>query len=127
MRRRTAPLLVSVLAVPALAPAPASSEGQVGDTLSLTGFQDEEKLDITVTKVVDPAQAEHSIFGPSSGKRLAAVQFRMKNTGAVEYTAPRRPEPSSPAASGSGPVPPLSASSPSKYRTAPASPLSSTR
>lgn len=86
MRRRTAPLLVSALAVPALALVPASPEGKVGDTLSLTGFQDGEKLDITVIKVVDPARAENSILGPGSGKHLAAVQFRMKNTGTAEYT-----------------------------------------
>ncbi|MDT9694705.1 DUF4352 domain-containing protein [Streptomyces sp. P17] len=86
MRRRTAPLFTSVLAGSALALAPVSSDGKVGDTLSLTGIEDAEKLDVTVTKVVDPARAENSIFKPDEGNHLVAVQFRMKNTGRVEYT-----------------------------------------
>ncbi|OPG06863.1 hypothetical protein B1R27_15725 [Streptomyces sp. GKU 895] len=85
MRRRTAPLLTCLLAAPALALAPVA-DPRVGDTVSLTGFRDGEKLDVTVTKVVDPAPAENSLFGPGEGKHLAAVQFRMKNTGTVTYT-----------------------------------------
>ncbi|MFJ9899751.1 DUF4352 domain-containing protein [Streptomyces sp. NPDC091280] len=71
------------MAVPALALAP-MSDSKVGDTLSLTGTNTGEKLDVTVVKVVDPAGAgpyDH----PSSGKRFVSVQFRLKNTGTAVY------------------------------------------
>lgn len=84
MRRRTAPLSICLLAVPALTLAP-GAEGEVGDTLSLEGFHGGEELDVTVTKVVDPARAENSFLGASAGHHLVAVQFRMKNTGSETY------------------------------------------
>jgi hypothetical protein len=85
MRRRTAPLLTCLLAVSALAFVPAGGEGDVGDTLSLTGFDPGEKLDVAVTKVVDPAQPAGSFTTPDAGERFVAVQFRLKNTGNGVY------------------------------------------
>ena len=86
MRRRTAPLLTCLLAVPALALAPlGSTDTKVGDTLHLTGFKSGEALDVTVTKVVEPAHPKDSFFKPSAGDHLVAVQFRLKNTGTSAY------------------------------------------
>lgn len=85
MRRRTAPLLICLPAVLSLALAPLSSDGKVGDTLSLTGTSGEEKLDVTVVKVVDPARAKDSLSSPDPGNHLVSVQFRLKNTGTAVY------------------------------------------
>ncbi|WP_416967538.1 DUF4352 domain-containing protein [Streptomyces sp. 4F14] len=86
MRRRTAPLLICLPALFSLALAPASSDGKIGDTLSLTGSSGDEKLDVTLVKVVDPARAKDSYSQPDSGNRLVAVQFRLKNTGSDVYS-----------------------------------------
>ncbi|WP_406121230.1 DUF4352 domain-containing protein [Streptomyces sp. NBC_00989] len=83
MRRRTAPLLTCLLAVPALALAP-MSDSKVGDTLSLTGINSGEKLDVTVVKVVDPAHGGQ-FDRPSQGNRFVSVQFKLKNTGTAVY------------------------------------------
>jgi Domain of unknown function (DUF4352) len=56
----------------------------VGHTLSLTGINAGEKLDVTVVKVVDPARGTE-LSSPPSGKRLVAVQFRLRNTGSTTY------------------------------------------
>ena len=57
----------------------------VGDTIDLTGVETEERLAVTVVKVVDPAQGENQFSSPDSGMRFVAVQFRLKNTGTVVY------------------------------------------
>lgn len=86
MRRRTAPLLTCLLAVPALALAPlGTTDSKVGDTLHLKGFKSGETLDVTVTKVVEPAHAKDSFLRPSAGDHLVAVRFRLKNTGTAVY------------------------------------------
>nr|WSY51151.1 DUF4352 domain-containing protein [Streptomyces sp. NBC_00886] len=56
----------------------------MGDTLSLTGINSGEKLDVTVVKVVDPAGAGQ-YDRPSQGNRFVAVQFKLKNTGTALY------------------------------------------
>ena len=56
----------------------------VGHTLSLTGINSGEKVDVTVVKVVDPASGT-GISSPPPGKRLVAVQFRLHNTGSATY------------------------------------------
>ncbi|MEV6480127.1 DUF4352 domain-containing protein [Streptomyces sp. NPDC051576] len=83
MLRQTAPLLTCLLAVPALALAPVP-DSKVGDTLSLTGINSGERLDVTVVKVVDPAGAKQ-YETPSPGNHLVAVQFKLKNTGTAVY------------------------------------------
>jgi hypothetical protein len=86
MLRRTAPLLTCLLAVPALALAPlGTTDTKVGDTLRLTGLDSGEALDVTVTKVVEPAHPKDSYLKPSAGDHLVAVQFRLKNTGTTVY------------------------------------------
>ncbi|AZP20892.1 DUF4352 domain-containing protein [Streptomyces aquilus] len=84
MRRRTAPLLTCLLAAPALALAPVA-DPHVGDTVSLTGSEPGERLDVTVTKVVDPAPTNPDDFQPDAGNHYVAVQFRLKNTGTAVY------------------------------------------
>ncbi|MFM9608610.1 DUF4352 domain-containing protein [Streptomyces niveiscabiei] len=86
MRRRTAPLLICLPAVFTLALAPLSSDGKVGDTLSLTGTTGDEKLDVTLVKVVDPAHAKETYLRADPGNRLVAMQFRLKNTGSDVYS-----------------------------------------
>ncbi|MGW3287272.1 DUF4352 domain-containing protein [Streptomyces sp. NPDC001002] len=82
MRGRTAPLLTCLLAVPALALAPVA-EPKVGDKVSLSGTNSGEMLDVTVSKVVDPARPGD--FTPSAGQHYVSVQFRLKNTGTAVY------------------------------------------
>ncbi|WP_246113589.1 DUF4352 domain-containing protein [Streptomyces montanus] len=57
----------------------------MGDTLNLTGIEEDEKVAVTVVKVVDPAQPEDEFSSPDSGKRFVAVQFRLKNIGTQVY------------------------------------------
>ncbi|MFF1452790.1 DUF4352 domain-containing protein [Streptomyces sp. NPDC058274] len=105
MRRSTVSWAAALLTAPVLALLPAgvtasavpagsahavavrggASDGKVGDTVRLTGFKKGEALDVTVIKVVDPARAEDAYLVPSAGKHLAAVQFRLKNTGTALY------------------------------------------
>lgn len=66
--------------VAAAAPSPVP----VGHTLSLTGINAGEKLDVTVVKVVDPARGT-ALSSPPPGKRLVAVRFRLHNTGSTTY------------------------------------------
>jgi hypothetical protein len=61
------------------------SVASVGDTLTLTGTETDEKVAVTVVKVVDPAAGKDEFSSPDSGKRLVAVQFRLKNVGAQVF------------------------------------------
>ncbi|WP_436777448.1 DUF4352 domain-containing protein [Yinghuangia sp. YIM S09857] len=56
----------------------------VGDTISLSGYEGE-KIDVTVVKVVDPAQptSDYSFAKPKDGMRFVAVQWRVANTGST--------------------------------------------
>jgi hypothetical protein len=56
----------------------------VGDTLTLQGYEDGEQLDVTVTKVIDPAKAE-KYFGPRRGRRFVAIDLVLENSGTVPY------------------------------------------
>jgi hypothetical protein len=58
---------------------------KVGDTIGLTGFEDG-KLDVTVVKVVDPAQPGDEFTEPQSGNRFVGIQFQLVNTGDKAYS-----------------------------------------
>ncbi|MEU3912924.1 hypothetical protein [Streptomyces sp. NPDC029721] len=68
-----APLLVALLLG-------AGTDGS-GETVSLDGDRPGERLDVTLTRVVDPAGPEPA----SGGDRLVAVELRLENTGTVPY------------------------------------------
>lgn len=60
---------------------PTSSVARVGDTITLVGTTPGNKLDATVTKIVDPAQPDNPYGSPDPGSRFVAVQWRITNTG----------------------------------------------
>ncbi|MBT2448778.1 hypothetical protein J7F03_17100 [Streptomyces sp. ISL-43] len=51
-----------------------------GETISLTGDAPGERLDVTLTQVVDPAAP-----APDDADRLVSVRFRLENTGTAVY------------------------------------------
>ncbi|MFF0108004.1 DUF4352 domain-containing protein [Streptomyces hirsutus] len=59
---------------------------KVGDTLTLEGYEEGSKLDVTVVKVADPAKSADEFMEPASGKRLVGVQFQLVNTGEAAYS-----------------------------------------
>ncbi|WP_331449191.1 DUF4352 domain-containing protein [Streptomyces prasinus] len=59
---------------------------KVGDTLTLEGFEEGSKLDVTVVKVADPAESADEFMEPASGKRFVGVQFQLVNTGEAAYS-----------------------------------------
>ncbi|MER6540115.1 DUF4352 domain-containing protein [Streptomyces sp900105755] len=61
-------------------------EARVGDTISVTGYENGSKLDVTVMKVADPGKPADEYMGPDSGKRYVGVQFRLVNTGTAVYS-----------------------------------------
>ncbi|MFI9176169.1 DUF4352 domain-containing protein [Streptomyces lincolnensis] len=69
---------------PTSKPNPSPTTAVAGDTVNLTGFTDEAKLAVTVVKVVDPATGKD--IRPGTGQRYVAVQFRLHNTGSVDYS-----------------------------------------
>ncbi|MFC8247620.1 DUF4352 domain-containing protein [Streptomyces chartreusis] len=62
-------------------PSKAQTIASVGDTLNLTGTEEDEKVAVTLVKVVDPAPPENEFSSPEAGNRFVAVQFRLKNNG----------------------------------------------
>jgi len=48
-------------------------------------MNDGEVLDVTLTKVADPASPADEFSGPTGGNRLVATQFRIANTGSAQY------------------------------------------
>ncbi|MEV7545344.1 hypothetical protein [Streptomyces sp. NPDC089915] len=68
-----APLLAALLL--------GAGTGGSGETVSLDGDRPGERLDVTLTRVVDPAGP-----APAPGAdRLVAVELRLRNTGTVPY------------------------------------------
>ncbi len=65
--------------------APAKTAG-IGSAITLTGNDSGEKMDVTVTKVFSSASPADEFNQPSSGDRLYAVQFRLKDTGSAAYS-----------------------------------------
>ncbi|MEU8435939.1 hypothetical protein AB0F18_24100 [Streptomyces sp. NPDC029216] len=76
------PLLARLLLTPLVAALLlAAGPGGSGETVSLDGDRPGEHLDVTLTRVVDPA-------GPApepGADRLVAVELRLENTGTVPY------------------------------------------
>lgn len=56
----------------------------VGDTLTLEGMDDGAQADVTLVRIVDPAQPESEYFKAQKG-RFVAVQVKITNTGSVTY------------------------------------------
>lgn len=58
----------------------------VGDTLTLKGFEDGEQLDVTLKQWLPTAKGADEFSTPSAGKRWAAAQFELLNTGSAVYS-----------------------------------------
>ncbi|MGE7387206.1 DUF4232 domain-containing protein [Streptomyces sp. NPDC004126] len=74
MRHRPGRLLGPLLLLLLVGAGPDGS----GETVSLDGDRPGERLDVTLTRVVDPA-------GRAGSERLVAVELRLENTGSVPY------------------------------------------
>lgn len=57
----------------------------VGDTLTLKGIEDGEQLDVTLKKWLPTAKPGTEYDVPQDGKRWAAAQFELVNTGSKVY------------------------------------------
>lgn len=57
----------------------------VGDTLTLTGMEDGEQLDVTLKQWLPTAKPATEFDIPQDGKRWAAAQFELVNTGSKVY------------------------------------------
>jgi hypothetical protein len=66
--------------------APAPKPAKVGDTITLTGDTDGEKVAVTLVKVADPAAGADDFSQPKAGDRFVAVQFRLANVGTAVYS-----------------------------------------
>lgn len=76
-------LAALVLAVPALLGA--APDGS-GETIPLGGREPGQRLDVTLTKVVDPASpADTGAAATGEADRLVAVRFHLENTGSAVY------------------------------------------
>ncbi|WP_413797101.1 DUF4352 domain-containing protein [Streptomyces iranensis] len=59
---------------------------RIGDTITLSGQDDGEKLDVTMEKWLDPAKSADEFTTPAAGKRWVAVQIQLTNTGTTTYS-----------------------------------------
>jgi flagellar basal body-associated protein FliL len=57
----------------------------VGGTLSLEGTDPGLKVDVTVTKVTDPATPANEYLKPKTGNRYVAIEVRLDNKGQAVY------------------------------------------
>ncbi|MBE4788419.1 DUF4352 domain-containing protein [Streptomyces sp. NE06-02F] len=64
---------------------PAKKTAAVGDTLTLKGIEDGEQLDVTLKKWLPTAEGASEFDTPQDGKRWAAAQFELVNTGSKVY------------------------------------------
>ncbi|MEU6032021.1 DUF4352 domain-containing protein [Streptomyces tauricus] len=62
-----------------------TKDAAVGDTLSLKGTEDGEQLDVTLKKWLPTAPGSNEFNVPTDGKRWAAAQFELINTGSKVY------------------------------------------
>ncbi len=65
--------------------APTKKTAAVGDTLTLKGIEDGEQLDVTLKKWLPTAKGADEFNTPADGKRWAAAQFELVNTGSKVY------------------------------------------
>src|SRR5512145_68118 len=65
--------------------APAKKTAAVGDTLTLKGMEDGEQLDVTLKQWLPTAKPASEYDTPQDGKRWAAAQFELVNTGSKVY------------------------------------------
>lgn len=64
-----------------------SHKAKVGDSITLNGEQDDDKLTITLVKIVTSGvKATDGFSTPDSGKHYVAVQFRLTNSGSGSYS-----------------------------------------
>ncbi|MFI7357082.1 hypothetical protein ACIBTP_24485 [Streptomyces avidinii] len=84
MRRSRRLLAALALLAPALL---GFAPGDSGETISLAGNLPGERLDVTLTQVVDPAAPAGSTDtgGPAGPDRLVATRLRLENTGTAVY------------------------------------------
>jgi Domain of unknown function (DUF4352) len=59
---------------------------RIGSAITLAGVGAGEQVTVTVVKVIATAEPADEFSGASVGKRLYAVQFRLKNTGRTAYS-----------------------------------------
>ncbi|MCX5522210.1 DUF4352 domain-containing protein [Streptomyces bobili] len=67
------------------APPAKKTAAVVGDTLTLKGMEDGEQLDVTLKAWLPTAKGSDEFNVPSDGKRWAAGQFELVNTGSKVY------------------------------------------
>jgi hypothetical protein len=65
--------------------APEEKTAAVGDTLTLKGIEDGEQLDVTLKQWLPTAKPATEFDIPQDGKRWAAAQFELVNTGSKVY------------------------------------------
>jgi len=65
--------------------APEEKTAAVGDTLTLKGLEDGEQLDVTLKKWLPEAKPADEYDIPQDGKRWAAAQFELVNSGSKVY------------------------------------------
>lgn len=68
------------------ATAPGSGKVKIGDTLTLHGMKDNEKITVTLRQWRAPAVGADEFNKPSPGKKWVAAQVELKNTGSAEYS-----------------------------------------
>ena len=66
-------------------PGAARPTQQSGRTLTLNGTITGERIRVSFLRFVNNAHSKDTFFGPSAGKRYFAAQFRITNTGSVQY------------------------------------------
>lgn len=64
----------------------APKKAGIGDTLDIDGSQPGDVLQVTVTKVVDPAPAKDEFLTPDPGKRFVAIRIKIVNKGHAVYS-----------------------------------------
>lgn len=64
----------------------ASKAAGIGSTITLAGNHNGEQMAVTVTKVISSASPGDQFFSVPAGRRLYAVQFRLRDTGTAAYS-----------------------------------------